>query len=95
MNKFKFPTVTNQLANSNFQRNMARNHHQPLAGQDAVKLGKDAFGMSDCHYLESEYTADPYLQMYPGVDAAVVPCYNLPELLVSDPPLNMSRTHSG
>jgi hypothetical protein len=59
-------------------------HYKPTAsgaGQDAVKLDKDAFGMSDCHYLESEYTADPYLQMYPGVDAAVVPCYNLPELL--------------
>ena len=73
-------------------------HYKPTAsgaGQDAVKLDKDAFGMSDCHYLESEYTADPYLQMYPGVAAAVVPCYNLPELLVSDPPLNMSRTHSG
>ena len=73
-------------------------HYKPTAsgaGQDAVKLDKDAFGMSDSHYLESEYTADPYLQMYPGVAAAVVPCYNLPELLVSDPPLNMSRTHSG
>ena len=45
-------------------------HYKPTAsgaGQDAVKLDKDAFGMSDCHYLESEYTADPYLQMYPRV----------------------------
>ena len=70
-------------------------HYKPTAsgaGQDAVKADKDAFGMSDSHYLESEYAADPYLQMYPAVAAAVVPCYNLPELLVSDPPLNMSRT---
>ena len=49
------------------------------------------FAISEVPFTAADYQAYPDLQMYPAFAGAVVPIYNIPELLDSTVPLVLSR----